>query len=180
MTMLVFSSLLVLFGAVVASASSPETGNAPPPLAHTRAEFTFSVDAPYERVFPLFGAYEERKWATGFDPQFVYPSTPHDQQGMVFTTVQDGMHRVWTNTAFDRATGHAQYVYFIADAMVALIDVQVTGIGTDGVRVTVMYERTALKPEANEHVTQMSKLDAASGPHWAEAISKCLRTDSAR
>jgi len=180
MTMLALSPLLVLFVTVVATASSQETGNAKSPLAHARAEFTFSVDAPYERVFPLFGAYEERKWASGFDPQFVYPSTPHDQQSMVFTTLQGGVHRVWVNTAFDRATGHAQYVYFIADAMVALIDVQVTAIGTDGVRVTVVYERTALKPDANEHVTQMSKLDAASGPHWAEAISKCLRTDSAR
>ena len=174
MTILVLSSLLVLFGTVVATASYPEAGNAQPALAHTHAEFTFSVDAPYERVFPLFGAYEERKWALGFDPQFVYPSTPHDRQGMVFTTAQDGMPRVWVNTVFDAATGHTQYVYFIADTMVALIDVQVTRVGTDSVRVSVVYERTALKLEANEQIIRMARTDANSGARWAEMMRRFL------
>ena len=54
------------------------------PLVHTRTEFSFTVDAPFEQVVPLFGAHEERKWAADWNPQFVYPSPARDQQGMSF------------------------------------------------------------------------------------------------
>jgi hypothetical protein len=42
-------------------------------LAHTRTEFSFTVDAPFDQVVPLFGANEERKWAGDWNPQVVYP-----------------------------------------------------------------------------------------------------------
>ena len=145
-------------------------------LTHTREAFRFSVAASYAKVFPLFGAYEERKWATGFDPQFLYPVPANDQQGMVFTTIQDGLSRVWTNTAFDAASGHVQYVYSIADVMVAFIDIHITNAGAHETSIEVVYERTALHPEANERVTQMAQVDSNSGPHWAEMINGYLKS----
>ena len=44
---------------------------------------------------------------------------------MVFTTEHAGVSRVWVNTAFDVASGHVQYVYFVKDMMVTLIDIHV-------------------------------------------------------
>jgi hypothetical protein len=143
-------------------------------LAHSHERFSFDVSAPYAEVFPLLGAYEEQRWAAGFEPQFLYPMPPHDQPGMVFTTVQQGMPRVWVNTVFDAGTGHVQYVYWIADTMVALIDIHVSNAGANATKVEVVYERTALRPEANGQVVHMAHADASSGPHWAEMISKCL------
>jgi len=148
-------------------------------LAHTHEEFSFDVSAPYEQVFPLFGAYEERKWAVGFDPQFVFPASPHDQQGMVFTTVQEGKKRIWINTALDPATGHAQYVYFIPNTMVALIDVRLTKLGNSETKVSVVYERTALTPDVNQHVTEMAAADANAGSHWATMINGYFANDRA-
>jgi hypothetical protein len=147
-------------------------------LAHTHAAFRFTVAGSYAEVFPLFGAYEERKWAKGFDPQFLYPVPAHDQQGMVFTTVQDSLNRIWTNTCFDAATGHVQYVYWIADAMTAFIDIHVTSSGPRATQVEVVYERTALTLEANERVLEMARHDANSGSHWAEMINNFLRRES--
>jgi hypothetical protein len=144
-------------------------------LAHTHAAFRFTVAASYAEVFPLFGAHEERKWAKGFDPQFLYPVPAHDQQGMVFTTVQDGLSRIWTNTCFDAATGHVQYVYWIADVMTAFIDIHLTSSGPRETLVEVVYERTALTLEANERVFEMARHDAISGPHWAEMINAVLQ-----
>ena len=149
------------------------------PLAHTHEEFSVIVKAPYEQAFPLFGAHEERKWAKGFDPLFVHPSPARDQQGMVFTWKLGGDPSVWTNTAFDPASGHVQYVYFVNDTMVTLIDIHLTKAGAAETRVDVVYERTALRPEANELVTQQAKADRNRGTEWAEMINGYLTREAA-
>jgi len=167
---------MAIFAGVVGAAVGNAQNNGKPSdaPARTHAEFSFVASGPYADVFPLFGAHKERVWAKGFDPQFIHPLPAHDEPGMVFTTVQEGMSRVWVNTAFDASTGHVQYVYWIADQMTALIDIHVTNSGGSTTPVRVVYERTALSPQGNEHVLQMAQHDANSGPHWAEMINSVL------
>ena len=165
-----FSLLTLYLGAIGATISQGQTKSSDAAV-RTHEEFTFVVSAPYADVFPLFGAHKERVWTLGFDPQFLYPVPPNDEAGMVFTTVQDGLSRLWVNTAFDSASGHVQYVYWIADVMTALIDIHVANSGGSTTQVGVVYERTALRPEANERVIQMAAADANAGPHWAEMIN---------
>jgi len=140
-------------------------------LAHTRNEFSFSVDAPFEQVVPLFGADEERKWADGWSPQFVYPTPARDQQGMVFKVAHGPNSSVWINTALDFTAGHIQYAHVLNDAMATLIDIQATRQGPQKTGVTVVYERTALFPEANEHVQHFAKADANGAKEWGEAMN---------
>jgi len=165
-----FTLLTFCVGVIGATVSQAHEKSSDAAALHTRGEFTFVVSAPYADVFPLFGAHKERVWARGFDPQFLYPFPPRDEPGMVFTTVQDGMPRVWVNTAFDQASGHVQYVYWIAGVMTALIDIHVANSGDSATRVHVVYERTALRPEANDQVMRMGQDDGKAGPHWAEMI----------
>ena len=139
-------------------------------VAHIRTEFHFTVNAGFDQAAPLFGADQERKWAPEWNPQFVYPSTAHDQQGMVFQ-VNHGQHSsVWVNTAFDLVTGHIQYAYVLNDAMVTLIDIHLTR-EESRTGVSVVYERTALTPEANEHIQHFAKGDEKAGKEWEEAIN---------
>jgi hypothetical protein len=140
-------------------------------LAHTRTEFSFTVDAPFEQVVPLFGAHEERKWAEGWDPQFVYPTPAHDQQGEIFKVAHRQHTSVWINTLFDVVGGHVQYAYVLGDAMATLIDIHATRQGPQKTAVTVVYERTALLPEANDHVQHFAKGDANGGNEWGEAMN---------
>ena len=167
-------SLLAVFAGVIAPTCVEAQESAQPALAHTHEEFSVIVKAPYDKAFPLFGAYEERKWAKGFDPHFIHPSPPRDQQGMVFTWELSGAPSVWTNTAFDLATGHVQYVYFVQDTMVTLIDIRLTKAGAAETRVDVVYERTALRPEANEQVTQHAQADRNRGSEWDAMINGYL------
>jgi hypothetical protein len=169
-------SVLAVFAGVVGAALVQAQSEPSEVPVRTHEEFSFVASSGYAVVFPLFGAHKERVWATGFDPQFVYPVPPHDEVGMVFATVQDDLSRVWVNTAFDASTGHVQYVYWIADVMTALIDIQVTNSGGPTTSVHVVYERTALRPDANERVRHMAHLDANSGPHWANMINGYLAT----
>ena len=171
-------SLLALYVVVIGATTGQAQGKSSDGLVHTHEEFTFVVSAPYTDVFPLFGADKERVWAHGFDPQFLYPVPPHDEMGMVFTTVQDGLSRLWVNTAFDPASGHVQYVYWIADVMTVLIDIRVANSGASATQVHVVYERTALRPEASDQVIHMAHADANSGPHWAQMINQYLQAAS--
>ena len=159
-------SAVMLFAAVVTSS----TAYAQAPL-HTRTEFSFTVDAPFDQGAPLFGANEERKWAPDWNPQFIYPIPAHDQQGMVFTVPKGQFASVWVNTAFDLAAGHIQYAYVLNDAMATLIDIHLTRVSGQKTEVTVVYERTALLPEANEHVQVFANEDAVAGKEWGDAIN---------
>jgi hypothetical protein len=156
----------MLFAAIVTSS----TAYAQAPL-HARTEFSFTVDAPFDQVAPLFGADEERKWAPDWNPQFIYPIPARDQQGMVFTVPKGQFASVWVNTAFDLAAGHIQYAYVLNDAMATLIDIHLTRVSGQKTAVTVVYERTALVPEANEHVHHFANEDAVAAKEWGDAIN---------
>ncbi len=166
-------SLGLLAATVVASLPSQEHP-ASPDLAHTRTEFKFTANASLEQAAPLFGANEERKWAPDWNPQFVYPTPAHDQPGMVFRVSHGQFSSVWINTAFDLAAGHIQYVYVVNDAMTTLIDIHLMRQGADKTSVNVVYERTALLPEANEHVLHFAKGDAKADQEWETQINGYL------
>ncbi len=140
-------------------------------IAHTSTDFHFTVDLPYDEAAPLFGAWEERKWAPGWNPEFVYPSPAADQEGAVFG-VQKGAHpSLWINTIFDLAAGHVQYAYALADLLVTRIDIRIKSNGLDRTDVAVNYQRTALTPSANDHVQSLAKEDAISGEEWRRLIN---------
>ena len=158
--------------AIVSTSLPAQEAAASAALAHTRTEFKITVDAPFEQTAPLFGANEERKWAPDWNPQFVYPSPAHDQPGMVFQVAHEHFSSVWINTAFDLAAGHIQYAYVLNDAMTTLIDIHLTRETVQKTGLTVVYERTALFPEANEHVQHFTKGDEKSGKEWSDALSR--------
>ena len=174
--------LLLAAGLMLAAVSTSLTAQEPAPgnLTHTRTEFSFTANAPFEQVAPLFGANEERKWSPDWNPQFLYPQPAHDQPGMVFQVMHGQHSSIWVNTAFDLAAGHIQYAYILNDAMATVIDIHLTREGPQKTGVTVVYERTALVPEANEHVQHFAKGDEKAGKEWKEAINGYLAKISSR
>ncbi len=165
---------LLAAGILLAVASLPAQEPASSALAHARTEFRFTANASFEQVAPLFGAHEERKWSPDWNPQFLYPQPAHDQPGMVFKVTHGQHESVWINTAFDLAEGHIQYTYVLNDAMATLIDIHLTREGAQKTGVSVVYERTALIPEANEHVQHFAQGDAKAEKEWDEAINGYL------
>ena len=139
-------------------------------MAHVRSEFHFAVEMPYETAAPLFGALAERKWALGWNPQFVYPTPAEDREGAVFR-VEHGSHTsVWVTTVFDLPGGHVQYVSVIDRVMLTRIDIRLAKNGTGKTDVAVAYERTALDVGVNEHVRALGRSDAGQGPEWKAQI----------
>ncbi len=47
---------------------------------------TIYINANVEKVFSLFGAFEERKWAEGWNPVLIYPQSEIIEEGTTFKT----------------------------------------------------------------------------------------------
>jgi hypothetical protein len=140
---------------------------------HTEEKFSFVANAPMEKVAPLFGAVKERVWAPDWNPNFVHPLPPNDQEGMVFTVAHSHMTASWVNTEFDMKNGRIQYVYMIPDALVTVITLRLTPAAKQ-TKVDVEYDRTSLSAEADEHVRHMAEGDRQSGPEWEKQINDYL------
>jgi len=67
-----------------------------------------------------------------------------------------------------------QYAYVLNDAMAMLIDIHLTREGAQKTGVAVVYERTALIAEANEHVQHFATGDERAGKEWEAAINGYL------
>lgn len=160
--------LLTIAGNVMAQSSSKQ-----PAKEHTRTEFRFTANGSFETVGPLFGAHKERAWAPDWNPQFVYPDPAQDREGMVFQVDHGPYTATWVNTAFDLAAGHMQYAYVLGDMMVTTIDIHLVRAGAR-TEVTVVYERSALRTEANGHVREFAAKDAKADEEWAAQINRYL------
>lgn len=148
---------------------------APEAPAHVQNSFELTVHAPYAVAAPLFGPEGERAWAEDhWDPKFLYPQPAEDIPGATFT-IQHGPHTaVWVNTAFDLQARHFQYVYFLPNVLVTIIDVNFKSIDDHNTKVLVTYQRTALNPESNETVKAFGENDRKSGPDWEKAVNHYL------
>jgi hypothetical protein len=146
-----------------------------PELAHVRNSFSLTVHTNARDAAALFGPEGERAWSgPEWNPQFLYPQPAKDIQGAVFTVKHGSHDAVWVNTLFDVAAGRLQYAVFIPDAMVTTITIELTATAASETKAVVIYERTALTPEANEHVEMLGKRDASMGPEWERSLNKYL------
>jgi len=146
----------------------------------THESFAFTVDGPVGEVAPLFGAAKEKLWAPGWEPHFISPAEPRDEEGMVFTIAHPHGRAVWVNTRFDLAAGEVQYVYVLPEVMTTRITLRIRPAGAQRTRVRVDYERTALRDQAVAIVHHAAAADAAAGPEWKEQIDRYLESARAR
>ncbi len=152
------------------------SGAVPQPAhEHSRAEFQFTLDIPFADVAPLFGGWGERAWIDGWNPEFLHPTPPRDQEGAVFEVGPDAGKRTFITTLFDLAAGRMQHVFFVANVQVVKIDLWLNRLGARGTEVRVVYERTALTPEAGVEVRAAADRDRVQGERWKALIDRYWR-----
>jgi hypothetical protein len=170
---------LLLCIAGLAGLALPALGQSPvaepATLLHLSTSFDLAVHASYAVTAPLFGPEGERPWAgKHWNPQFIYPQPAADVEGAVFTIQHGPFQATWVNTLFDVEGRHFQYVYFMPDVMVTVIDVRFKLVSADSTAVHVVYTRTALTPDGNEHVAAMNEGDKKAAKEWQEGIDDYL------
>lgn len=169
---LALCAAILAIGPVTAAQAAGRTGEKP---MRTETSFDLVVHAPYSQTAAFFGPEGERVWAgKHWDPQFIYPQPAKDQQGAVFTMKHGPMNAVWVIAQHDLEARHFQYVYFIADLLVTTIDVRFTPVDPATTRVHVLYARTAVSTEGEEHVAVLTRADETAGREWQQAIDHYL------
>jgi hypothetical protein len=171
---------LTMAAGLASTGCAQVTPAAPEPLLHISTSFNLVVRLPYGQATVLFGPEGERAWAgKHWDPKFIYPQPPNDAEGAVFT-VKHGQHNaVWVTSLADVDARHFQYVYFIPELMVTVIDVRFKPVDAGATAVNVVYTRTAIAPEGNEHVQAMSEVDKTAGKDWQQSIDEYLARSKA-
>ena len=117
---------------------------------------SFHLDAPRERVLPLFTARGEREWVPGWDPSILSGA---EERGSAFQTRNhDGRLTTWIVVDYRPSEGRVSYARLAEDSNIGLVDVICTEPAGGGTEVSVVYTLTPLHPEARAAVDEF--LDA--------------------
>lgn len=74
---------------------------------------TITLNENIETTFPLFGAFEERKWSKGWNPVLIYPSTEIIEEGTTFKTHGHGHDEkefIWRVSKYEKEHFLIQYL----------------------------------------------------------------------
>ena len=115
-----------------------------PSLPRSRTD-TFHLDAPRDRVFPLFTARGERDWVPGWDPLIL---SGGEERGSAFQTGPPGQTTTWIVIDYRPAEGRASYARLAQSSTIGLVDVVCTELAAGGTEVSVSYTLTPLNEAA--------------------------------
>lgn len=113
---------------------------------------SFHLDAPRDRVFPLFTARGEREWAPGWDPAMLSGA---EERGSAFQTRNhDGQTTTWIVIDYRPSEGRVSYARLAHGSNIGLVDVICTEPMRGGTEVSVAYTLTPLRPQAEAFVDE--------------------------
>jgi hypothetical protein len=133
---------------------------------------SFHLDAPRDRVFPLFTARGEREWAPGWDPVML---SGGEERGSAFQTRNHkAQATTWIVIDYQPSEGRVSYARLAHGSNIGLVDVICTESAHGGTDVSVAYTLTPLQQQAEAFV------DAFLDPrHYAHMIDEWHAATSA-
>ena len=137
---------------------------------------SIDLQAPIEKVFPLFGPILEKVWAEGWDPEIIYSTSELVEEHMIFRTksphASEGLY-TWVITKFDSDQHLIEYSVSTMNR-IWFITVQCEALDSK-TKATICYTYTGLTPEGNSMNKQaLKKMYAHELKDWQEAINYYL------
>jgi hypothetical protein len=142
-----------------------------PPATQVRS---FRLEAPLERVLPLFTAEGERSWAPGWEPVILSGAV---ERGSAFVTrAHSGIETTWIVTDYRPAEGRASYARLAHGSNIGLVDVSCTEAEGGGTVVTVRYTLTGVSEQGRAFVREFLEPEHYSRmiEEWRVATSAAL------
>lgn len=134
------------------------------------------------RVFPLFGAFKEKKWAEGWNPTPIYVSADTIEEGTTFKTKSHGFGEpeyIWRINKYEPQKNLIQYLVFSPNRYWT-ITVKCTSISDHKTSAEITYTFIGLNVLGNhldEHF--LDKMYEHRLKDWEQAINVFLSKDVA-
>lgn len=140
---------------------------------------TINLSESVEKVFPLFGPIEERKWADGWNPVVLYPESGELEEGMIFTTEGHGDGEIaftWIVSKYEPESHLIQYIASTENRY-WLVKIECFASSDTQTRATITYTYTGLNVFGNEiNRRAIEKMYERDLKDWEEAINHYLKT----
>lgn len=141
-------------------------------------EASITINASIDRTFPLFGAWEEKKWAPEWNPVPIFPLDMKLLKGSIFKTqshVPGEDSVIWLVTRYDRVNHQLEYVITGSDRVV-IISIVCKSMGKGITSANISYILTGLTPHGN-HTSRhiLEKLFVTDLKDWQSAINGYLK-----
>jgi len=139
------------------------------------------INGEVEKIFPLFGAFEERKWAEGWNPELIYPSAEIIEEGTTFKTNAHGHGEaefIWRVTKYEPAGFIIQYLVSTENRY-WMITIKCSRAGVNKTSAEITYTYIGLNEtgnKLNEHSLQ--RMFEHGLKDWEEAMNNYLKTIS--
>ncbi len=129
-----------------------------------------------DKVFPLFGAFEERKWAEDWELSLIYPEEERIEEGTTFKTEgnDEESEYLWRIVKYYPEEYLIQYLVS-TDNRYWTITVKCKSKGENETIASITYTFIGLNEKGNrinaEHITRMYKNDLKD---WEEELNNYL------
>ncbi|MCC6274404.1 MAG: hypothetical protein IT569_00970 [Leptospiraceae bacterium] len=139
------------------------------------------LDAIPENVFHLFGAIDEKKWAFGWNPEIIFPSSGAQEEGLVFITQAESQFEktyTWIATKWDPSRHIAEYTVSTQNR-IWQIRIECRILQSNQTKAEIIYTYTSLNEEGKK-INQLSleKIFKDNLRDWERAINHYLNTGS--
>ena len=119
------------------------------------------VDAPPERVLPLFTPMGEYQWIPGWDLELIYPEGDEPRQGTIFINRHlPDAKTYWLTIAYDPDRRVATYVNVTPEIWIMRLDVTCEATPENTTAVTMTYALTSLSDQGERIVDHLFSEDA--------------------
>jgi hypothetical protein len=141
---------------------------------------TIQLNGGIDKVFLLFGAFEERKWAEGWNPTLIYPEREVIEEGTTFTTPghgHDEKEYLWRVSRFEPEHYRIQYVVSSKNRW-WIITVNCSPLTEKITRANITYTFVGLNSLGNKiNTTSLERMFKYELRDWEEAINYFLTHD---
>lgn len=139
---------------------------------------TIELDAHISKVFPLFGAFEERKWADGWNPEIIYPSAEIIEEGTTFRTAGNEAEEkefLWIVIKYEPKNYLIQYLVSTKNRFWTIL-IKCEQLTENLTTAIVTYTYTGLNRYGNDlNLRSLEKRYKENLTDWQQAINDYLR-----
>jgi len=126
---------------------------------------TITLNAPLEKVFPLFGPIREMEWAAGWEPHVLYATAGTVEERMIFQTASHHGGEpdlVWTVSRYQPDRAFIEYTVFAPERLWWITVECSESVGGETTEAKITYTYTGLTEKGNA----INQRALAAMYHW--------------